>query len=131
MKRIFLFFIIFLSCSKKDCKDLVYKDGITSLHGKLFTGECSEYYSNGQIRSIQKYLDGKDHGEWIFYYPAEIIRTRGVFNKGVRIGKWEYYYSNGNLWKINNYDSLGKKTGKWITYAPDNTIDSIVRFKNN
>ena len=129
MKRILLIFTVFLSCSKTDCKDLVFKDGITTLKGDLYSGDCSEYYSNGQIKSIQKYLDGKDHGEWVFYYPAEIIRTRGEFNKGVRVGKWEYFYNNGNPWKIHYYDSIGKRTGKWITYSLDKTIDSIHSYK--
>jgi antitoxin component YwqK of YwqJK toxin-antitoxin module len=128
MNRIFFLTLFFLSCTNTDCGDLIFNNGTTTLKGKLFSGNCVEYYPNGQLKSVQNYLDGKDHGDWIFYFSAEIPRTKGSFNRGIRIGKWEYYYQNGNPWKINYYDSLGNKTGKWITYNIDKSIDSIVTF---
>jgi len=132
MKNIFVYLIIsliFFSCSPEvNCNEIKYIDGISYYNGKLFSGSCIEYYPNGQLRSKQSYLDGKDHGDWMFYFPAEIPRTKGSFNNGTRIGKWEYYYQNGNPWKINYYDSVGNKTGKWTTYNNDKSIDSIVTF---
>ena len=47
---------------------------------------------------------------------------------GKRIGTWKYYYNNGLIWKISRYDSLGRRKGKWITYALDETIDTIVTY---
>ena len=120
-----------MGCSKTDCSELKYENGITTLYGKLFTGKCHEYYLSGQIRSEQEYKNGKDHGIWTFYHPAEIIRTSGKFKMGSRIGTWKYYFNDGGLWKVNNYDSLGNKTGKWITYDRNQDIESIVTLKQN
>lgn len=117
-----------MGCSEISCADLKYENGITTLNGKLYTGKCYEYYFNGQIRSKQEYKNGKDHGKWTFYHPAEIIRTSGEFNLGTRVGTWKYFYPNGKIWKVNNYDSLGNKIGKWTTYAEDQTIDTLVNF---
>lgn len=132
MKKRVLFFLLIqfylIGCNKTDCSDLKYENGITTLNGKLFTGKCYEYFFNGQIRSEQEYKNGKDNGIWTFYHPAEIVRTSGEFKMGVRIGTWKYFYPNGKIWKINNYDSLGKKVGKWITYAEDESIDTLVTF---
>lgn len=105
-----------MGCNKIDCSDLKYENRITTLNGKLFTGKCHEYYSNGQISSIQKYLDGKDHGSWNFYYSNGNKRTEAFFNYGKRINSWNYYSKSGFIYKINYFDSLGKPTGIWKTY---------------
>lgn len=128
-----LFFIILLiySCNKISCSNLEYTDGLTYKNGKLYTGDCSDYFSNGQVRSIQTYLNGMDHGKWKFYHPGQIPQTLGEFKNGIRIGTWKYYYSNGKIWKINKYDSTGKKVGKWFTYAMDGTTDTIVTFSKS
>lgn len=129
--EIIIFCVILFASCQRECGDLVYIDGLTYLNNKLYTGDCTEHFSSGQIRSQQSYLNGKDHGNWKFYHPGKIPQTIGQFENGVRIGIWKYYYSNGKIWKINNYDSRGKKIGEWITYAPDGSIDTLVTFSKN
>ena len=42
--------------------------------------------SNGEIkRSIQQYLNGVDHGNWIFYYENGNLEAKGSFKDGKRI----------------------------------------------
>jgi len=124
-KIILVFSCFFLSCNGTDCADLEYHNSITTLNGKLFTGECNEFYINGQKRSKQQYKNGKDHGLWVFYHPEEIIRTIGEFKMGKRIGEWKYFYETGEKWKLHKYEN-GKRTGSWLTFDKNGQIiDSI------
>ena len=120
MKKIYLLFIlsnlVITSCTKIICNDLVYDNGVTKLNGVLFSGNCKSYFFTGELKSIEKYLDGLDHGKWIFYFINGNIQTQGEFNKGKRIGSWKYFFEDKSIWKIHNYDSFGSKKGDWIEY---------------
>tara|TARA_X000000950_G_scaffold277620_1_gene367311 strand:- start:3360 stop:3764 length:405 start_codon:yes stop_codon:yes gene_type:complete len=127
-----IFFVFSIYSCQVDCNDLTYKEGLTYLKDKLYSGDCSSYFpSSGQIRSYQSYVDGKDDGEWKFYHPGKIPQTIGVFDEGKRIGTWKYFYPDGKVWKTNNYNSLGEKTGKWTTYSKDGSIDTLVTFNSS
>ena len=120
MKNIFIYLLIsttFYSCSSVvDCKEIKYIDGISYYNGEKFSGNCSSYFLNGNLRSKQSYIDGLDNDNWTFYFSNDSIRTKAFFDRGKRIGQWKYYSKNGNLWKINTYDSLGNPVGSWKTY---------------
>ncbi|MDC3218556.1 hypothetical protein OAU12_03350 [Flavobacteriaceae bacterium] len=114
---LFAIFVLVLSSCSSDCSKIVFKDGVSTLNGKLYTGDCESRWINKQLKSSQHYVDGKDDGEWLFYYIDGTIQTKAYFKEGVRIGKWEYFYENGMPWKVQTYDSLGNKTGKWKTFS--------------
>ena len=114
---LFAIFVLVLSSCSSDCSKIVFKDGVSTLNGKLYTGDCESKWINKQLKSSQYYVDGKDDGEWLFYYIDGTIQTKAYFKEGVRIGKWEYFYENGMPWKVQTYDSLGNKTGKWKTFS--------------
>ena len=114
------FLLVFLCCTDSkefDCnKDLSFKDGLTYLDNKLFTGGCIGRFENGEIKSIQAYINGQDNGIWKFYFENGNIETDGRFLNGKKIGVWTYRYYNGNLKQISKYDSLGRKNGIWEFY---------------
>lgn len=113
---IYAFIIFFISCSKINCLDIGFSDGFSYKGGKKFTGNCDSYYPNGNLKSIQSYKKGLDHGEWIFYFSNGNIQTKGTFNEGIRINKWEYFHENGSIWKEQFYNSKGDRVGRWDTY---------------
>ena len=122
-----MFFALFsiASCSKTNCGELKFNNGITKLNGELFNGTCNSFYFTGEIKSEQKYLNGLGHGKWVFYYRNGSIQTEGGFNKGKRIGTWNYYFENGKPWKIHQYDSSANKAGKWTEYNKNGEINLI------
>ncbi|MDB4063069.1 hypothetical protein N9848_01680 [Flavobacteriaceae bacterium] len=122
--------LIFTSCSTKDCSKIVYKDGVSTLNGRLYTGDCESWHPNGQLKSSQHYVDGKDDGNWVFYFIDGTVQTKAVFKKGIRVGKWEYYYENGGLWKESYYDD-GEKSGTWKTFLEDGLLIEEDVFKKN
>ena len=131
MKNYLLLISIFLySCSTptpKKCPDFVYEENITRLNGELYSGRCATY-QNDTLRSIQQYINGKDHGKWTFFFSNGEIETSGKFSNGQRVGKWKYYYSNGNIKQISRYRD-GEKYGNWLNYDENGKL--ILKVKHN
>ena len=130
-KLLFVIFISIISCSKPNaCPEFIF-DALTSttyLSNKdEYTGRCL-FTSENQSVSIRQYLNGKDYGKWIFYYPNGKIETKGRFNKnGDRVGTWKYYYESGELKQISRYSKDGDRVGTWTSYNPDGEkIESVI-----
>lgn len=116
---IILFFTMLFGCSNPmGCPELIYDSiqKITTVNDEPFTGRCSVLYENGNLRSVQQYLNGYDYGKWAFYHPNGSLETKGKFINGIRSGKWKYYHSNGNLKQISKYSKDGERKGKWSSY---------------
>tara|TARA_B110000003_G_C16640282_1_gene529916 strand:- start:2049 stop:2537 length:489 start_codon:yes stop_codon:yes gene_type:complete len=134
MIRIFpLIFMLFLiSCNKlKKCDGVEVIEGIVYKDGEVYTSKCAFYDDiNGKMISSHEYLNGKFHGQWIFYYTNGELETKGRFDNGLRIGEWKYFHENGNLKQISVYDN-GKKNGIWRSYDIDGNINGEQEWKND
>ncbi len=122
-KLIFIIFILIVSCSKPNACPELDLDALTYTtylpNKTTYTGRCLYTYED-KSTSIRQYLNGKDYGKWIFYFPNGEIETIGRFNKnGDRVGKWKYYYESGKLKQLSRYSKNGDRVGKWIIYNPD------------
>ena len=60
-------------------------------------------------------LNGKEDGEWTYYYNNGKVKSKGTYNKGNKNKKWTYYYINGKVQQVGNY-SNGKCNGNWKWY---------------
>ena len=125
-----LIFGSFIQCEKQPepCPDLQFDGKTTTFEGKIYTGTCATLYDSGEINSIQSYKEGKDHGEWRFYYQDGTLETEGKFHMGKRVGVWKYYHSNGKLHKKNSYDQEGNRKGKWYTYDAKGDLMSVTGY---
>ncbi len=68
------------------------------------------YYDNGQLDYVGNYKNGKEHGEWIYYWRNGNIKSFELYVRGKEDGVHydcdesgkrtkEYHYLNGNLIK--------------------------------
>jgi len=127
MKKIILLLVlIFITCDKQPCPELNFIDGVTyDSDGKPYSGNCSTFYNDFNLMSIQNYKNGKDHGKWTFYFNNGNIQTQGKFKNGLKTGEWKYFYETGEIWKL-NYFNNGEKAKKWFTFdLKGNKIDSV------
>ena len=125
---IILIILLFSNCSIKECKDLVYKDGITTKKGVLYSGKCKTVFEDGNTRSFQEYINGKDHGNWKFFYNNGQEETNGYFINGLRDSTWTYYYDSGIIKQISNYYK-GKRNGEWINFSKKGEITLKVFYE--
>ena len=126
LKYFLILLLILTSCKKETCKGVEFKDGISFKNGSPFSGTCITNHSNGEIRSIQNYKNGYDHGEWKFFYQDKKVHVKGTFILGQKDGEWTYYHENGILHKENFYEN-GNQIGVWKTFDEKGKVTSITK----
>ena len=73
--------------------------------------------------SIGKYDNDEKIGEWKWYYENGKLKTIGNYDEeGGEIGEWKRYYKNGQLRVYTLYDSDGYAQGEWKWYYEDGQI---------
>lgn len=84
-------------------------------NGKII-GEFKEYYSNGELKQIINYVDGKREGKYFAF--GVVIMQEGYYSNNAKNGEWiifyrtgtmieKRYYNNGILLKTDKYDKEG------------------------
>ncbi len=83
--------------------------------GTLYTGTAVEQ-ENGVKKSTFHIKDGVMDGEAQYFYAStgKLMET-GMFEKGLKNGKWTRYNEAGIIVGLAQY-SLGKKDGTWIVW---------------
>jgi antitoxin component YwqK of YwqJK toxin-antitoxin module len=106
----------------KPVKAEIYDSGRVMAEGVLDTaglqqGEWKEYYENGQMKSIGKYLNGNKVGQWKYFYASSKVFEIGKYdNQGRQQGKWIWYFDNGKTRRESNFLN-GQEDGDFIEYA--------------
>ncbi|MBO7276470.1 MAG: hypothetical protein J6U84_00755 [Bacteroidales bacterium] len=75
--------------------------------GNIQQGESISWYENGQINSIHYYKDGMQDSIYQVYTKDGSALIKGQYKMGVKIGKWEYFLSDGTPQGIEIYDIDG------------------------
>ena len=129
----------FLAGPPIDAKKLINKDGLMykpklfiKIFGpdETFTGKAINYFTSGLKKSEGTYLNGKKHGNWIYWYGVfgpVIIESKGYYKHGNRDGLWEYWYPNGKEREVGNLNNQ-ERVGKWTYYNDDNSLDIIINY---
>ena len=97
----------------------------------LKAGEWKYYYENGQLKAIENYLDWEEI-DWETFdknkqlASFEIMNIRS--NNGIKTGKWEAYYDNGQVEEVGNYLDGKPKNGEHISYYENGQIKSYVNM---
>lgn len=111
--------ITFVACGRhQTCNGVEFNGTRSFKNNKPFTGKCITHHNNSNLRSIQSYKNGFDHGEWIFYFDDGTLETKGTFKDGKKVGVWKYYYKNGKMKNVSEYSNNG-------TLVKSESFDSI------
>ncbi|MAD96084.1 MAG: hypothetical protein CMB99_02040 [Flavobacteriaceae bacterium] len=80
-----------------------------------------EFYSSGELMSEGKKIDGKKEGKWQHYYRNGQIEKIEHYRKDVLNGTFFSYYENGMLESKGNYKD-GKEDGEFLMYFEDGSL---------
>jgi antitoxin component YwqK of YwqJK toxin-antitoxin module len=82
-------------------------------------------------RQVAKYSDNhfKPHGYYREYHPNGKPFITGQFKEGRQDGEWVYYYENGQINRRVNYQN-GKLHGVWEMHRPDGTLAAERSFES-
>ncbi|MEX2596451.1 MAG: hypothetical protein WEC59_05920 [Salibacteraceae bacterium] len=94
----------------------------------------SEQWNEKQPKLVKYYLEKEEQKVKVReerFYKDGIRQYEGSFDEtGDRHGEWRYYYTNGNLWSLGEYEH-GLKHGKKEVYWPDGNKRYIGKFTND
>ena len=127
IKLLLISFLIFSSCKNETCKGIEFNGGRSFKDGSAYSGTCITHHTNGEIKSIQNYKNGYDHGKWEFFYADKTYQVQGSFLMGKKDGLWFYYYQNGAVSKEHFYEN-GKKSGVWKSFDENGKLISATQI---
>lgn len=99
-------FLLLFSCGASDVKLVLNANdpSLSSLNGRVFfqqrllSGEVFTLYEGStDTATIQNYLHGQEHGQWVQYYPSGELRETRSFVEGKKTGEYLAWWKNGNL----------------------------------
>lgn len=128
MLRIILFLSIVLVISSSCTQDEergYFENGQISyqvpiVHGKR-QGNMITFYSEGQIKGIANYTDGKLDGQATGYDSIGNEISIIPYSHGIKHGKYYYFYPSGKVKKEGSF-KLGKHTGPGFEYFEDGRL---------
>ena len=132
MKKLLpLLVLILIGCSEPEPIDyemLVERDGL------YYKKNTNEVYSgpvfniNGQTSEgyIKK---GKEHGKFEFYYSNGQLQLEGTWKDGKSDGLWKGYYENGQLEVERTYKD-GKENGLYKSYYDNGQLKEERTYKD-
>lgn len=85
------------------------------------------YYDTGELWSTTKKLNGKQHGQAVFYYKDGDTLEIQNWEKGLKQGKTTKFHPNGQVKYVANFKNDSILT-KAYTYRPDGSLEVLHRF---
>lgn len=80
----------------KNNNSLQLINGVYHLGGKPFSGFIKEKFKNDTIKSVGSYINGKQQGKTITFFPNGKIDTERNYKDGKAFGKHIGYWENGH-----------------------------------
>lgn len=95
----------------------------------VFTGEYTEYYENGKVKSSGNYVNGEYDGLYELYYENGNKQAEYNLKDGVRNGQAILYYENGKVQERGELTN-DKRNGIFECFFENGTPQAILEFKD-
>jgi antitoxin component YwqK of YwqJK toxin-antitoxin module len=79
------------------------------------------FYESGKKLSEGELVNGKCDGKWEYYFENGNVQLLANFNKAIEEGKWQWFNESGSLIKEGFFKN-GLEHGTWIEYHKNNNI---------
>lgn len=83
--------------------------------------------SDGVVLMNGTIKNNKNEGKWEYFYSNGQLESTGNFKNDIAVDTWRWYYQDGKLKEEGDFKS-GKRNGLWIMYDKDGFIKSKVSF---
>ena len=88
----------------------------------------TNYYLNGNIMTLGKYIDQKKDSAWLYYTEEDgKLASEEHYLAGLKEGTWKVYYPEGNVAEEITYHS-GLRDGPWIQYFTDGSVKQSASY---
>jgi antitoxin component YwqK of YwqJK toxin-antitoxin module len=142
-KNLILFLIIIISCERfyipPKPTNIKYKAQYNHrLRQWNYDDGKNEFiwFEDGKLFRYAEKSGNLYHGKFIQYFRNGNVSQEGVYDSGYRVGKWTYYFPNGGVYLIINYNkypadkerfslnsSFGNENGPYVRYYDNGQIE--------
>ena len=89
------------------------------------------FRQNGRVKEMVQWLTTNEmdyettyqQGSSVTCHANGQVESRGEYDKGQKIGLWQYWYDNGQLQKSGHYDNA-QAVGRWVWYYDNGKVKS-------
>jgi antitoxin component YwqK of YwqJK toxin-antitoxin module len=78
-------------------------------------GGYREFYPNGKPFVTGQFKEGRQVGEWTYYFEDGQVNRKTNYSNGKLDGSWEVFRADGTLAAKRSFKD-GERDGEWITY---------------
>jgi len=115
--------------SEIDGKHILLSEG-RYLNNKK-TGNWTEYFANGNVKSHREYQEGKTNGKFISFHPNGSISESGTIKNNKWVGEYTFYYPTSTNAKHSlTFNEEGKRHGKQLYYYNTGVLLTEEYFTN-
>lgn len=93
------------------------------------TGEWTEWYANGNLRTRGMYDEGVPVGQHTWWHENGQRQEVGEYKSGLAEGLWTRWYASGQKQEEGQY-LAGVKSGAWTTWGTDGQIADVRQMSN-
>jgi antitoxin component YwqK of YwqJK toxin-antitoxin module len=109
-----------------------YKNGSKEQEGSyirgLYDGQWTWYHPNGNVWREENYFNGREDGQMVEYSDSGSVLTKGEFINGEKEGEWISQVNDHS--ETGNYQT-GLRTGIWKYFYGDGTLQFIGEFNQD
>jgi antitoxin component YwqK of YwqJK toxin-antitoxin module len=87
-----------------------------------FTGILYGRYDNGQLMTIQEYVDGIGNGTWVQFNPDGTKLEQGTYVDNRVEGPVTQFYEDGSIKAKGQYLHWKKPIGEWVYYDREGKV---------
>lgn len=98
---------------------LYYDNGAKKAEGQIKNGkergEWTYWYESGQVEAVQNYTEGALDGPVKWYYPDGKLKKEGAYKENLSNGDWTFYYPSGQVQSKGTIVN-DQMAGQWVEY---------------
>lgn len=95
---------------------------------KPYTGFLYAKYDNGELMSVQQFVDGVGQGIWINYDPDGRKECQGSYVNNRVEGPVTFFYEDGSIKSTGQYRDWKRPIGVWTYYDRQGNIISTMNY---
>ena len=88
-----------------------------------------EYYDNGNLKAEGTKQKGLKEGKWTYFFESGMKYREINFSNDIEHGEWKMWHKNGNLY-LEQKKMLGESHGYWKEYYENGNIKEIGEYYN-
>ncbi len=115
--------------SNKDEQQISMANGLLIVNKQPFSGRLFSLFPGSRDTvEIASYREGREHGEWVIFYPSGKIKEKRFFEDGQKTGEYAAWWENGNR-QLHYFFEADEYEGTCKEWNVDGKLVKVLNYK--